>query len=118
MALKKEKKVEIVEKLKKILDGAKSLVFVNFHGLTVADVSDLRRKLRAEKIGYFVSKKTLLKRALGGIKVEGELPELDGEVALAYGEDALATSREMATLRRAVACRALQIGSGHAQTLW
>ncbi len=95
MALKKEKKSEIVDKLKKILDSAKSLVFVNFHGLTVADVSDFRRKLRAEKIGYVVSKKTLLKRALGGVKIEGELPELNGEIALAYGNDNLATSREV-----------------------
>lgn len=99
MALKKEKKIEIVDKLKKIIKSAKSMVFVNFHGLNVAGASELRKKLKTEKIGYVVSKKTLLKRALADTKFEGELPPLDGEVALAYlsepDGDLLAPSREI-----------------------
>lgn len=95
MALTKEKKIEIVDKLKKIIKSAKSLVFVNFHGLNVADVTTLRKTLRPLNIGYVVSKKTLLTRALSEIKTEGQLPELPGEIALVYGEDMLAPSREI-----------------------
>lgn len=95
MALTKEKKIEVIEKLKKIVKSAKSLVFVNFHGLNVADVTSLRKVLRPLNIGYVVSKKTLLTRALSEIKMEGQLPELPGEIALAYGEDMLAPSREI-----------------------
>lgn len=105
MALTKEKKIEIVEKLKKIVKSAKSLVFVNFHGLNVADVTVLRKKLRTLNIGYVVSKKTLLTRALSEIKAVGQAPELPGEIALAYlparertqagGDDLLSPSREI-----------------------
>ncbi|MEK7143380.1 MAG: 50S ribosomal protein L10 [Patescibacteria group bacterium] len=95
MAITKEKKIEIVEKLKKLINSAKSLVFVNFHGLNVADVTTLRKKLRAENIGYIVSKKTLLTRAFAEKKFEGEIPALLGEIALVYGNDPLAPSREI-----------------------
>ena len=95
MALKKEKKAEVIETLKKAIKSAKSLVFVNFHGLTVRDVTILRKRLLSLGIGYKVSKKTLLKRALDEAKFEGEMPKLDGEIALAYGEDLLAPSREI-----------------------
>ncbi|MDP3958217.1 MAG: 50S ribosomal protein L10 [bacterium] len=100
MALKKEKKKEIVSTLGKIIKDAKSFVFVNFHGLNVAGVSKVRRKLREENIGYMVAKKTLLKRALGEHTFEGELPPLDGEVALVYGEDALAPARGIHSFSR------------------
>lgn len=106
MALKKEKKKEIVHELGKIIKDAKSFVFVNFHGLNVAGVSKVRRKLREEKLGYVVAKKTLLRRALAEHKFEGELPPLEGEVALVYlpaapdaaqagDEDSLAPAREI-----------------------
>lgn len=95
MALKKEKKVDIVSGLEKSLKGTKSVVFVKFDKLKVADVNALRRNLQKEGIGYVVSKKTLLKRALAGEKIEGEMPELAGQVAIAYGSDLLAPAREV-----------------------
>ena len=45
-------------------------------------------------MGYKISRKTLLKRALAK-KAEGELPELSGEVAIAYSKDDTASSREI-----------------------
>jgi large subunit ribosomal protein L10 len=95
MALKKEKKVEIVKDLEKSLKGTKSVVFVKFDKLKVADVNTFRRNLQKENIGYFVSKKTLLKRALGKEKIVGELPALEGQVAIAYGNDLIAPAREV-----------------------
>ena len=66
-----------------------SVVFVNFHGLPIGDTTALRRKLTQEKVGYMVAKKTLMRRVLSGMKVEGEMPELLGEVAVAVwgGQD-------------------------------
>ena len=95
MALKKEKKVEIVTDLEKSLKGTKSVVFVKFDKLKVAEANKLRRSLQKENIGYFVSKKTLLKRALLGEKITGELPELHGQVAIAYSDDLIAPAREV-----------------------
>lgn len=100
MALKKEKKVEIVTDLEKSLKGTKSVVFVKFDKLKVADANKLRRSLQKEGIGYFVSKKTLLKRALGGEKITGELPELQGQVAIAFSDDLLAPAREVYTFQK------------------
>jgi len=95
MAIKKDQKVEILNKVKGIFDKAGSTVFVNFHGLSVSDTTELRRNLRGQDIGFTVAKKTLIKRALADVKVEGSAPSLDGEVAVAYGEDATAPAREI-----------------------
>jgi large subunit ribosomal protein L10 len=95
MAITKEKKSEIIAKVKEIVSKGKTIVFVNFHGLTVAGINELRRNLRAKRIGYYVAKKTLIKRAFDGSPITGVLPELDGEVAVAYGEDALAPVKEI-----------------------
>ena len=95
MPLSKTKKADIIAKAKKAIDSAKTVVFVNFHGLSAGDTLKLRRELKKEEVGYLVSKKTLLKRALGDTKIAGELPELSGEVAIAYGEDMLAPAREI-----------------------
>ncbi|KKR20152.1 MAG: 50S ribosomal protein L10 [Candidatus Nomurabacteria bacterium GW2011_GWC2_39_41] len=77
----------MIKELEGAIKGSESLVFVNFHGLKVADETVLRRELRNKEVGYKVSRKTLLARALKG-KAEGEIPELAGEVAIAYSKPA------------------------------
>lgn len=94
MAITKQKKVELVATMTERLHSAKSIVFVNFKALSAADTKVLRRKLLADKVGYFVTKKTLAKRVLTDLKAKGEMPELPGELAIAYGEDLLAPARE------------------------
>lgn len=84
MAITKEKKSVIIDKLKSIADKGKTIVFVNFHGLTVSGVSDLRQGLRQKEVGYYVAKKTLIKRTMGEAGFAGDMPELEGEIALAY----------------------------------
>ncbi len=84
----------MIKEIKGALKKSKSLVFVNFHGMTVADETVLRKDLREQGVGYKVSRKTLLKRALEG-KAEGTLPELNGEVAIAYSEDPISSPREV-----------------------
>jgi large subunit ribosomal protein L10 len=98
--LLKSKKEEMIKDLEGAIKGSESLVFVNFHGLKVSDETNLRRSLRAEGVNYKVSRKTLLKRALKG-KAEGEIPELNGEVAIAYSADASASPREVYNFQKA-----------------
>jgi len=95
MAISRAKKGEIVDKLTKALKGAKSLVFVNFHGLKVSEASAMRRSLKAEGVSYSVAKKSLTKRVLEGEKFEGHQPELTGELALAWGEDLVVPARSV-----------------------
>jgi large subunit ribosomal protein L10 len=95
MAISKEKKQEIVSSFSDIVTGAESVVFVQFNKQTVANSNALRRKLRASDVGYKVGKKTLLKRVLSEQGYTGELPVLEGEVAVAYSTDPLAAAREV-----------------------
>lgn len=74
---------------------AQSLVFVNIHGLKVADANALRRKFKSENIGFFVAKKTLTALALKSQKYAGTMPELAGEFGMAYGSDLIAPAREV-----------------------
>jgi large subunit ribosomal protein L10 len=93
MARTKVQKKEIVEKLESIMKDAKSMVFVNVHGLKVSDSTTMRRALKKEGVGFFVAKKTLTAHALDAQKYEGTMPELVGEFGLAYGTDLIAPAR-------------------------
>lgn len=97
MAISKDKKREIVAKVADALTEATSAVFVSFSKLTVADASAMRRELKKEGVRYYVAKKTLMRRALSARGYTGELPELPGEVALAWtaGEDVTLPARSL-----------------------
>ncbi|MEM9336961.1 MAG: 50S ribosomal protein L10 [Patescibacteria group bacterium] len=94
MAITKQKKEEILARLNGIKGDAASIVFVGFNGLTVSEITDVRNTLRGEGVSYFVAKKTLIKRAFDGA-FEGEMPRLDGEVAVAYSTDAIAPAQNI-----------------------
>ena len=98
MAITKQKKSEIISKLKGIFSASSAIAFVQFNKLTVANAQALRRKLREARTGYFVAKKTLIRKSLEGTNITGTLPQLDGEVAIAYlekGDDTTAPAREV-----------------------
>lgn len=92
--LQKIRKEEMIKEIEDVMSKSKSLVFVNFHGMKVADETVLRKDLRDKGVGYRVSRKTLLARALSG-KAQGEMPRLDGEVAIAYSADQISSAREV-----------------------
>ena len=101
MALQREQKGHLIEALKEAISASPSVVFVNFKGISVGDTSAMRRALREKHISYKVAKKTLLRRALRDVKISGEVPELPGELAVAYStgaeakDDATKSAREM-----------------------
>ncbi|RJQ31307.1 50S ribosomal protein L10 [Candidatus Parcubacteria bacterium] len=82
----KQQKNEIIKDLKDGLKNVSIAMFVNFHGLNVKMVSDLRRLLRQTGSKYFVTRKTLMKKALEGSNFAGEMPNLEGETAIVYSE--------------------------------
>lgn len=84
MAISKNKKSEILAKLTGALKEATSVAFVGFNKLTVKDASALRTELKKADVKYYVAKKTLIKKALADRGYEGEVPELPGEVAIAW----------------------------------
>ncbi len=100
MALSRQKKQETITKLKKAIESP-SIAFVSFKGLKVSQAMKLRRTLRSEGIGYVVAKKTLIAKAFEGAPIKGELPVLDGEVAMAWGIDPVAPARNLHTFAKA-----------------
>lgn len=94
MAITKAKKETILADLVKIKDVADSIVFVHFNKLAVKDSTLMRTALRTAGVNLFVAKKTLMKRAFGEA-YEGTMPELDGEIAIAYSTDAMAPAQNM-----------------------
>ncbi len=98
MAITKDKKRDIVAKLETALKDATSVVFVHFNKLSVADTSAVRRELKKEGVGYYVAKKTLIRRALDTLGYTGSIPELGGEIAVAWTTaDATAPARAIHT---------------------
>lgn len=94
MAITKAKKQDIIAKLETVRDSSESIVFVNFKGLTVANTTAMRKNLREKGVSYLVAKKTLMKRTFG-TTFTGEMPTLDGEVAIAYSTDAIAPAQNI-----------------------
>ena len=95
MAITKAKKQEIAAKLDTAL-ASKTSVFVSFSGLGVEDNNALRKTLKNNDSDYYVSKKTLLKRAMDASSATGDKPTLgDGMVAVAFGNDQMAPAREV-----------------------
>jgi len=95
MPISKDKKKELVSELETVFANSKGVVFVGFKGLKVNDANKMRRGFRSQGVDYVVAKKTLMNRALDAAKISGTKPEIETEVAIAYGADNLAPAREV-----------------------
>lgn len=96
MAIKLSQKKDIVKDLADKVKKSATTVIVGFNKLKIADVTPLRKKMRGMGVGFTVSKKTLLKRAFDEVKIEGDLPPMEGQVAIAYAVDAVAPAKAIA----------------------
>jgi len=94
MALTKEQKKEILETLKEKIAAKKAMIFVDFKGLKVQDLFELRNKLREIGAEFMVAKKTLMKIAFQEKKIKVDPNELEGQIALVFGfENELAPAK-------------------------
>ena len=90
----RKQKEENVEVLSKALKGAGNVTFASFTKLKVADERALRRSLRESGSTYAVAKKSLFGRVLKSMGLEA--PEMEGQLAIAYGADAVAPAKGIA----------------------
>ncbi len=94
--LTRDKKEQIVADLKESFKNSPATVFVHFERLNIQDEQAMRNSLREQNVKYLVARKTLIKRALEEAGIEGQMPELEGELAVAFlneGNDATAPAR-------------------------
>src|SRR2546428_1578330 len=84
MAVRRADKAAELEQLEKAFKGSDSAILVDFKGLNVPQVTELRRQLRSAKASYKVVKNTLAKRALKGTSFEALEKYFEGTTAVAY----------------------------------
>ena len=86
-------KREFVASLGQVFAETSMIVVTQNKGLTVAEVSDLRRKMRASGSTYKVAKNRLAVLALEGSRFDGIKPMLKGPTALAWSQDPVAVAK-------------------------
>ena len=94
---KVELKQPIVQEISEAINGAQSVVVVDYRGLTVEQDTQLRKQLREAGITYKVYKNTLVSRAVEGTEFESLREVLEGPSAFAISaDDATAPARIIA----------------------
>jgi large subunit ribosomal protein L10 len=84
MAVTRAQKQEELTELQSAFKGTESAILVDYRGLNVPQVTDLRRQLRGAKATYKVIKNTLAKRAVKGTAFEPLSDHFVGTTAIAY----------------------------------
>ena len=86
-------KQDVVSEISSKIKDSQSTVVVEYRGLTVAEVTELRRALRAENVDFKVYKNTMAQRAVDELGFEGLKNSLTGPNAMAFSSDATAPAR-------------------------
>ena len=101
MAVTRAEKQEELQDLEAAFKGTESAILVDYRGLKVPEVTELRRQVRGAKAKYKVVKNTLAKRALKGTKFEALSEHFAGTTAVAYaGEDPVALAKVLTTVAK------------------
>ena len=85
--LNKEQKSHVVSELHGKFEKAKGIVFTDYRGLNVEEITDLRNRLRSAALEYKVVKNTLAKRAAEGTPLNNAADIFSGPIGLAIGYD-------------------------------
>ncbi len=97
----KQQKEALVSEVADKIKGSKALVFANFKGVSVKDITSIRRELRKSGSSWQVLKKTLLNIALKDAGVEVDARALDGQVGVAFSQDEVAAAKVIADFQKA-----------------
>lgn len=102
MPVSRQKKQEVLSELNDAMKSAKSVFFAKNLGLTVKEVQQMRRVLRAQGNSFTIAKKTLLKKAASdSVQLEVDDRVLDGPVGAVFAmEDALSAIKLLAKLEK------------------
>jgi large subunit ribosomal protein L10 len=94
VSAKRQARIGEVERLEARLRNAKSLILTEYRGLTVAEITELRRALKGGSAEYHVVKNSLTQRAADAVGIQGLAPYLVGPTAVAFTSgDAVAAAK-------------------------
>ena len=85
--LNKEDKIRVVSELQEKFAKAKGVVFTDYRGLNVEEITELRNSLRSAELEYRVIKNTLARRAAEGTSVDAVKDIFLGPLGVAIGYD-------------------------------
>ena len=91
--MNRSEKAEAIAELNQIFKDASLMVVTRQSGLTVQEVTDLRRKVRAAGASYKVAKNRLMLRALEGTAFKALGAHFTGPTAIAYSKDPVAAAK-------------------------
>jgi large subunit ribosomal protein L10 len=101
MATTKAVKEEELQDLQAAFKGTDSAILVDYRGLKVPEVTELRRQIRGARGKYKVVKNTLARRALKGTSFEVLTDLFVGTTAVAYsGDDPVALAKVLTTFAK------------------
>jgi len=101
MAVTRAEKETQLEGLASAFTGVETAILVDYKGLNVPQVTELRRQLRTVKASYRVVKNTLAKRAAAGTRFEVFAKEFKGTTAVVYtGKDPVAMAKAITTFAK------------------
>jgi ribosomal protein L10 len=99
-AVNRSEKAEAIVELNQIFKDASLMVVTRQSGLSVQEVTDLRRKVRAAGASYKVTKNRLTLRALEGTAFKALGPMFTGPTAIAYSKDPVAAAKVIAAFAK------------------
>ena len=87
MAISREKKKQIVADYVDRMSSSQALILTDYRGLTVADLTELRRKLREDSGTFQIVKNTLFQLALERAEIPIPAEQLEGTIAVGYCQE-------------------------------
>lgn len=103
-------KVETIAEFKKAVEDSAIAIATQYKGITVAEVTELRAKLRAENVRFKVYKNTLVKRALDELELSDAAVHIEGPTAWAFCEDPVTPARILMEFSKNVKVISMQGG--------
>ena len=101
MAVSRAEKEQELQDLSSAFHGADTAIVVDYKGLNVPQVTELRRQIRSARAQYKVVKNTLAKRAAHGTRLASLESHFEGTTAVAYtGDDAVALAKVLTTFMK------------------
>lgn len=91
--MNRAQKAEAVEALHQTFQDNEIVVITHYSGLTVAEITDLRQKMRAEGASFKVTKNRLAQRAIEGTRFEQLKDNFTGPTAVATSSDPVAAAK-------------------------
>jgi len=111
MSLSFEKKQAVVDEVSQQISGAQAVILADYRGLTVAQISELRREARISGVDVRVVKNTLARRSVSGSPFECLSDHFVGPLLVTSSQDPVAAAKVVSTFAKSNDAFRIKIGA-------